>query len=100
MAFRVRVRSWYGVRSGSVPARGLCHPGSTRLARSGRLFVLMFIAMIAASAAGAMIPVVLVKLNRDPATASSIILTTVTDVLGFFTFLGLATLLSGMLAGS
>ena len=64
------------------------------------MFLAMIVSMIAASAAGAMIPVVLVKLNRDPATASSIILTTVTDVVGFFTFLGLATLLSEMLAAS
>jgi magnesium transporter len=63
------------------------------------MFVAMIISMVAASAAGAMIPIILVKLNRDPATASSIILTTVTDIVGFFTFLGLATLLSGMLAG-
>ncbi len=72
--------------------------------RSTGLALVMLLAMIAsmitASAAGTIIPVVLVKLNRDPATASSIILTTVTDVVGFFTFLGLATLLSGMLAGS
>jgi magnesium transporter len=64
------------------------------------MFLAMPVSMIVASAAGAMIPVVLVKLNRDPATASSIILTTVTDVVGFFTFLGLATLLAGMLAAS
>jgi magnesium transporter len=64
------------------------------------MFLAMIISMIAASAAGAMIPVVLVKLNRDPATASSIILTTVTDVVGFFAFLGLATLLANMLAGT
>lgn len=64
------------------------------------MLLAMIVSMIAASAAGAIIPVALVKLNRDPATASSIILTTVTDVVGFFTFLGLATLLSGMLAGS
>ena len=64
------------------------------------MFIAMIISMVVASAAGATIPVVLVKLNRYPATASSIILTTVTDVVGFFTFLGLATLLSGMLAAS
>jgi magnesium transporter len=64
------------------------------------MLLAMVVSMIAASAAGALIPVALVKLNRDPATASSIILTTVTDVVGFFTFLGLATLLSGMLAAS
>ncbi len=64
------------------------------------MLLAMVVSMVAASAAGAIIPVALVKLNRDPATASSIILTTVTDVVGFFTFLGLATLLSGMLASS
>ena len=64
------------------------------------MLLAMPISMIVASASGAMIPVVLVKLKRDPATASSIILTTVTDVVGFFTFLGLATLLAGMLAAS
>ncbi len=64
------------------------------------MLLAMVVSMIAASAAGASIPVVLVKLGRDPATASSIILTTVTDVVGFFTFLGLATLLASMLAAS
>ena len=33
-------------------------------------------------------------MRSDPATASSIILTTVTDVTGFFSFLGLATLVA------
>jgi magnesium transporter len=61
------------------------------------MFMAMTGSMVAASAAGAVIPVVLVKLGRDPAVASSIILTTVTDVVGFFSFLGLATLLSPML---
>jgi len=70
---------------------------SRNLGLSLVMFLSMIVSMMAASAAGATIPVVLVKLNRDPATASSIILTTVTDVVGFFTFLGLATLLSGML---
>ncbi|KPK17315.1 MAG: hypothetical protein AMJ62_01235 [Myxococcales bacterium SG8_38] len=64
------------------------------------MFLAMLFSMIAASAAGAMIPVALVKLNRDPATASSIILTTVTDVVGFFTFLGLATWFASMLAAT
>ncbi|MGI8843041.1 MAG: magnesium transporter, partial [Gemmatimonadaceae bacterium] len=34
---------------------------------------------------------------QDPAQSSSIILTTVTDVVGFASFLGIATLLAGML---
>ncbi|MDP2128910.1 MAG: magnesium transporter [Pseudohongiella sp.] len=57
----------------------------------------MVLAMIAAGFAGAIVPIVLVKFGQDPAQASSIILTTVTDIVGFFAFLGIATLLSGML---
>ena len=40
---------------------------------------------------------ILTGLRQDPAQSSSIILTTVTDVAGFFSFLGIATLLSSML---
>ncbi|WP_193173213.1 magnesium transporter [Nisaea nitritireducens] len=57
----------------------------------------MVIAMVAAGIAGALVPIVLSRLGQDPAVASSIILTTVTDVAGFFSFLGIATILSGML---
>jgi len=53
----------------------------------------MILAMIAAGFAGAVIPVILTRLGQDPATSSSIILTTVTDVAGFFAFLGIATML-------
>lgn len=53
----------------------------------------MVLAMIAAGFAGAIIPVVLTRLGQDPATSSSIILTTVTDVAGFFAFLGIASIL-------
>ncbi|GAB5412482.1 MAG: magnesium transporter [Congregibacter sp.] len=53
----------------------------------------MVLAMIAAGFAGAVIPVILTRLGQDPATSSSIILTTVTDVAGFFAFLGIASAL-------
>jgi magnesium transporter len=59
--------------------------------------VAMVIAMVVAGVAGAAIPTVLSALGQDPAQSSSIILTTVTDVAGFFTFLGLATLFAGLL---
>lgn len=59
--------------------------------------VSMVLAMICAGLAGAIVPVVLTKLGKDPAVASSIILTTVTDIAGFFSFLGIATLLSSLL---
>ncbi len=57
----------------------------------------MVLAMIAAGFAGAVVPITLTKLGQDPAQSSSIILTTVTDVAGFFSFLGIATLLASWL---
>jgi magnesium transporter len=53
----------------------------------------MVISMVLAALSGAVIPILLTVLGRDPATASSIVLTTVTDIAGFFSFLGLATVL-------
>ncbi len=59
--------------------------------------VSMVLSMTLAGFSGAAIPMILTALRQDPAQSSSIILTTVTDVVGFFSFLGIATLLSGML---
>jgi magnesium transporter len=59
--------------------------------------IAMITAMIMAGISGALVPMILSRLGQDPATASSIILTTVTDVAGFMAFLGTATLLSGIL---
>jgi magnesium transporter len=58
----------------------------------------MVIAMVIAGVAGALVPIVLSRFGMDPATASSIVLTTVTDIAGFFSFLGIATLLSASLS--
>lgn len=57
----------------------------------------MVLAMVVAEFAGAVVPIVLKRLGQDPAQSSSIILTTVTDVAGFFSFLGIATILASML---
>lgn len=57
----------------------------------------MIISMVVAGLSGAVIPMILLAFGQDPAQSSSIILTTVTDVVGFFSFLGLATLLASML---
>lgn len=54
----------------------------------------MVISMTIAGLAGAAIPMILTSLRQDPAQSSSIFLTTVTDVAGFYSFLGIATLLS------
>ena len=52
----------------------------------------MIINLICAALAGATIPVVLDKIGIDPALAGGVLLTTVTDVIGFMSFLGLATI--------
>lgn len=57
----------------------------------------MIISMIIAGFAGAIIPIGLKAIGQDPATSSSIILTTVTDICGFLSFLGLASALSSAL---
>jgi len=59
--------------------------------------VSMVISMIAAAVSGVVIPMLLSAAGQDPAQSSSIILTTVTDVVGFFSFLGIATLLAALL---
>jgi magnesium transporter len=57
----------------------------------------MVVAMVAAGFAGALVPIALTRAGQDPAQASSIILTTVTDVVGFLSFLGIATVLANLL---
>jgi magnesium transporter len=52
----------------------------------------MIVNMIAAGSAGILIPLTLNRFKIDPAVASSVFVTTVTDVVGFFGFLGLAAL--------
>ncbi|UEQ03628.1 magnesium transporter [Halomonas profundus] len=53
----------------------------------------IFINMSLANLSGVLIPMVLKKLQIDPALSGAVILTTVTDVVGFLSFLGLATLI-------
>jgi len=55
----------------------------------------MLINLIAAALAGAALPVILKACKIDPALAGSVALTTITDVVGFLSFLGLATLFYG-----
>ncbi len=55
--------------------------------------VVMWINTIVASFIGALIPLMLKKLGQDPAIASSIFVTTLTDMVGFFVLLGLGTIL-------
>ena len=58
----------------------------------GVLGAAILINLLCAALAGLAIPLLLQRMGIDPALAGSVVLTTVTDVIGFFAFLGLATL--------
>ena len=105
----IRLRHWWRVTGKEVMTgalNGLLVALTTSIAvyvwsRSWGLALViglsMILSMTAAGLAGAAIPMALTALRQDPAQSSSVVLTTVTDVVGFFSFLGIATLLSGML---
>jgi magnesium transporter len=57
------------------------------------LGVALLFNMLVAAVVGTLVPIALKMFRIDPAIASSVIITTFTDVCGFFSFLGLATLL-------
>jgi magnesium transporter len=59
----------------------------------GVIGMAMIINLLTAGVFGAGIPVLLDRFDLDPAISSSVFLTAVTDTVGFFVFLGLATLL-------
>ncbi|MCP1367866.1 magnesium transporter, partial [Halomonas sp. BBD48] len=63
------------------------------LALGGIIAAAIVINLLIAAFCGTLLPVALKKLKIDPALSGSVILTTVTDVIGFMAFLGLATLL-------
>lgn len=105
----IRLRHWLRVATKEALAgagNGIAVAATTALAvfvwsRSPGLSLVigvsMVLSMTLAGLSGALIPMLLVTLRQDPAQSSSILLTTVTDVVGFFSFLGIATLLASML---
>lgn len=105
----IRARQWLRIclkESGVALVNGVAVAATASLAvflwsRSVGLALVigssMVLSMVAAGFSGAATPMALTALGQDPAQSSSIILTTVTDVVGFSSFLGIATLLSGML---
>ncbi len=105
----ITVRHWFAVlrkEAGAALINGVaiavtCGAGVFVWSRSVGLSLIIGLAMISsmtiAAVSGALVPLVLKKLGQDPALSSSIILTTVTDIAGFLSFLGIATALSGML---
>ncbi len=61
----------------------------------GVIAIAMLMNLTAAGIAGVSIPLLLKKVNIDPALAGGVLLTTITDVVGIFAFLGTATLMLG-----
>ena len=66
--------------------------GDSSLLLGGIIAGAMIINMVVAGMSGVILPILLDRLGIDPAVASGVFVTTVTDVVGFFAFLGLASL--------
>jgi len=105
----ITMRHWHRVMwkefgTGLINGLGIavtCGLGVWLWSRSTGLALVMALAMVVsmviAGIAGALVPILLKRFGLDPAQSSSIVLTTVTDIAGFMSFLGIATLMSGML---
>ncbi|MNE97778.1 Magnesium transporter MgtE [compost metagenome] len=61
-------------------------------AMGGVMTLAMILNLLVAALMGVVIPMTMIKLGRDPAVGSSVLITALTDTGGFFIFLGLATL--------
>jgi magnesium transporter len=72
-------------------------PNRTAIGLALVIALAMVVNMAAAAISGAMIPLVLQKMGRDPAQSAGIFLTTVTDIVGFSAFLGFANLFMTMI---
>ena len=81
-----------GLANGLAMA-GIAYVWKGQALLAGIIAVAMTLNMVVAAIVGVVIPVLLKSSRVDPAIASSVIITTFTDVFGFFCFLGLATLL-------
>jgi len=64
----------------------------SNVALGGVMALAMLLNLVVAALAGIFIPLVMERFGRDPAVGSSVFLTFITDSMGFFIFLGLATL--------
>jgi magnesium transporter len=85
-----------GVTNGLVLA-GIAYVWKGQWLLSVILGVALLLNLLVAAVVGTLVPIALRAFRIDPAIASGVIITTFTDVFGFFSFLGLATLLIGYL---
>ncbi len=72
---------WYAITTGD---------GATSVELGAVVGAAMIINLIVAGLAGILIPLWLTRIGQDPAVSSAVFVTTVTDIVGFFVFLGLA----------
>ena len=105
----ITMRHWYKVMlkefgAGFINGIGIaitCSLGVFLWSRSMGLAIVMALAMVVsmtiAGISGALVPILLKRFGLDPAQSSSIVLTTVTDIAGFMSFLGIATLMASSL---
>lgn len=87
---------WNGLAVAATTALGVW-VWSSSPGLAGVIGVSMILSMVIAGVSGAAIPLLLTAARQDPAQSSSIVLTTVTDVAGFFSFLGIAYLFADLL---
>lgn len=86
---------WVGVWNGliwSIVIAGIAGLWFNNLKLSLIIALAIIINLVVAAIAGATIPLFLRRIGADPALAGSVVLTTITDVIGFFAFLGLASI--------
>jgi len=86
---------WVGVWNGLIWATviaGVAGLWFNNMKLSLIIALAIVINLIVAAVAGATIPLFLRRIGADPALAGSVVLTTITDVIGFFAFLGLASI--------
>jgi magnesium transporter len=92
----LRKELWLGATTGlvnGVVVAGIAYLWKGQLLLSFVLGLALLLNMLVAAVVGTLVPIALKTFRVDPAIASSVIITTFTDVFGFFSFLGLATLL-------
>lgn len=96
----LRKELWLGISTGlanGLVLAGIAYAWKGRLLLAAILGVALVLNMTLAAIVGTLVPVALRALRIDPAIASSVIITAFTDIFGFFSFLGLATLLMSFL---
>ena len=76
----------------AIVAMAVCYLWFSSVGVALVLGAAMMVNLVVAALSGTLVPLGLMRVGVDPAVASSVFITTITDVVGFFVFLGLAAL--------